>query len=86
LLVQGAKAGVQGGAIQVDLVTQLRATGLEVGEHRLDITPEKVQYHRLITCPQPGFKTSDVLAGMERQRREQGEGTIPMPELEDITG
>src|SRR5262245_52690652 len=86
LLVQGTKTRVQSGAIDVDLVAQLRTTGLEIGEHRLDVTSEKVQHHGLITCPQASFKTSDVLAGMERQRREQGEGTILMPELEDITG
>src|SRR5215470_4268115 len=72
LLVQSAKARIQAGAIDVDLVAQLRPTGLEVGEHRLDVTSEKIQHHGLITCPEPGFKASDMFASMERQRREQG--------------
>src|SRR5215813_2346082 len=86
LLVQGAQARMQGGAIQVDLVTQLRTTGLEVGEHWLDVAPQELQYRGLITGPQSGFQVRDVLTGMERQRREQWERTIRIPELEDVTG
>src|SRR5215831_17679712 len=86
LLVQGAKARIQGGAIQIDLVTQLRTTGLEVGEYWLDVAPQELQYRGLITGPQPGFQVRDVSAGMERQRREQWERTIRIPELENVTG
>src|SRR2546426_4746173 len=76
LLVQGAKVRVQSGAIGVDLVAQLRITGLEIGEHRLDVTPEEVEHHGLITGSQAGFKVRDVSAGMERQRREQWERAV----------
>src|SRR2546425_13336843 len=79
LLVQGTKARVQSSAIDVDLVAQLRATGLQVREHRLDIAPEEVQHRGLITGSQAGFKLPDVSAGMERQRREQWERTIRIP-------
>src|SRR5262249_6064746 len=70
LLIQGTKVRVQGATIDIDLVAQFRATGLEVGEHWLDVAPEKVEHRRFITGSQASFKLRDVSADMERQCRE----------------